>query len=132
MPDSKGLGIDKKGRTCGGVSHMSQGHISFKIFKDLLIEYIRDQTHGLVLNNPLAVRNRNASAFLTPVLKGIETEIGQLGRLFMSIDGKDAALLLGAVGRHESIMVVCHVHHEYFVLRMQLLRNGVVNKNLAV
>ena len=45
--------------------------------------------------------------FLTPVLQGIESQIGQIGRLRMTVDTKNAAFFMklvhGCIGKMEGI-----------------------------
>jgi hypothetical protein len=45
----------------------------------------------------LAVRGADASALLSAVLERVETEIGEIGRLGMSVDPEDTAFLVDVV-----------------------------------
>jgi hypothetical protein len=44
-----------------------------------------------MLHNVPAVGSDNACAFLPSVLKGIKTEVGQLGSVLVAVNGEDAA-----------------------------------------
>jgi hypothetical protein len=44
-----------------------------------------------VLHNIPAVGSNNACAFLPPVLKGIKTEVGELGSFLVAVNREDAA-----------------------------------------
>jgi len=82
------LGIDKKRRSCRRIAYMAQGNVSFHLVQDPLVKDVRHQAHGLVLQNTPAIRHHDPCTFLPPVLQGVESEIGQFGRLFMAVDGK--------------------------------------------
>ena len=45
-----------------------------------------------MLHHVPAVGSDNAGALLSPVLKRVKPEVGQLGSLFVAIDREDAAL----------------------------------------
>jgi hypothetical protein len=48
-----------------------------------------------------AVRNTHASTLLASMLESIKSEIGETGRIFVSINSEDAALLLWSAIRDD-------------------------------
>ena len=89
---------------------MSQGHVSGERSQDVFVKHLRDQAHALVRPHPGPVRGHNSGTLLSPVLQGIQTEIGQLGRLRVPVDGKDAAFILGPVRGGVTPMGICMDH----------------------
>jgi hypothetical protein len=53
--------------------------------------------HVLLAGHGLAVRNSDASAFLPPVLQGIKAQVGQFGRLRVTINCEDPAVVVKLV-----------------------------------
>ncbi len=81
------------------VSVMSDSHISRQSLKPLLSKYIRNETHGLFNIELSAVRRTYPCPFLPPVLKSVETKIGEVGCLSMVKHSKYPAFLTNVVER---------------------------------
>ena len=61
---------------CGGITHMTDGNsASAELCKLFRVEYFVYQTYSLVIIEHAAVVYNDAAAFLSPVLKCIESEI---------------------------------------------------------
>ena len=60
------------------------------------VEYIRHEAHALVGIDGSLPGNGNTRALLSPVLKGIKAEIGQLGGFGMIADTENTAGLPGS------------------------------------
>ncbi len=58
-------------------------------------ENLRHQAHRLVQGHAPAIARSDARAFLAPVLEGVKAEIGQLGRVLVTVNAADAALMGG-------------------------------------
>ena len=70
--------------------------------KMVLAEDLGDQSHALVdaEGGSVAAARRDAGTFLTAVLEGEEAVVGQEGRILVTEDGEDSALVLRTVIRH--------------------------------
>ena len=82
--DHEGLGIDDGALPCGGIAVVAYGHGSFETGQPLGGEYLRHQAHAPFQIKVFPVGGGNARAFLSPVLKGIETQICQIGGFGMA------------------------------------------------
>ena len=70
------------------------------------VEDLRDQSHVLEDQDLRPVAHCDARGFLSAVLQGIQSEIGELGDLFArSPDTEDAAGVLGALLSGEQVVV---------------------------
>ena len=58
-----------------------------------MAEDICDQPHGLMLAQALAVGGDDARRFLSAMLKGVQSKIGELLRLGVGVDGDYAAFI---------------------------------------
>jgi hypothetical protein len=70
---------------------MTDGTFSRESLQNILSEDLRDQSHLAVMMELSIVRGDDPSTLLTTMLKGIETEIGEIGRFKMIINPKDTA-----------------------------------------
>ena len=67
------------------------GYVSRQMHENFLGKYIGHQPHAHMTVD-LAIRPRGyARAFLSAMLEGVKTEIGQTGRFLMSADAENAA-----------------------------------------
>ena len=65
--------------------------------KDRAAEHLRHQAHAPVRVKGLAVVGDNASAFLTPVLQGVQAVVSQFSRVGMSVNAEDTTIVLWIV-----------------------------------
>ena len=87
----EGLAVGKDGRARRGVPDMADGGAALEFFELVHVEHVGDQPHALVGHDPAVVDHGDAGAFLPPVLKGVESEIRDLGGLGMAMDAENAA-----------------------------------------
>ena len=74
---------------------MPDGDMPAKLIQDALIEGLSHKPHSGMHSNPSAIGGSNASALLTPMLKGIEGEIGQPGHILArGINAEDTTTLM--------------------------------------
>jgi hypothetical protein len=76
---------------------MPDGQVPWQAFNDFGGKDFVHVTHALLAGQGLAVRNRDAGAFLSPVLEGIEAQIGQLCRLSVAINREHPAVVVKLV-----------------------------------
>jgi hypothetical protein len=72
---------------------VTDAEVSGKGLEVFLAENFGDQTHATMLVDPAAIAGNYTGTLLPPMLQGIETEIGELGRIFMTEDPAYAALI---------------------------------------
>ena len=89
--DDKWLGIVQNGASGGGIPDMADGAGAVQKLQAGFFKDIRNQPHSLVSDDLLVLDHGDARAFLTPVLKRIEPEVGQPGRIRMTVDAEQAA-----------------------------------------
>jgi hypothetical protein len=99
-----GLGIGQLGRPGGGIAHVADGLVPLQLTELDLIEAVRHQPHLAHGVDGFAVGGRDAAAFLAPVLKRVQAQIGHLGGFFVAPDAEHAAgfarlVVLGVVRR---------------------------------
>ena len=93
-----GLGI-QQGRIAGRrISGVADSQNAAQRSQHVMAEDIRDQPHGLVLAQPLAVRGDDARRFLSTMLESMQSEISKLLGLRMGVDGDHAAFITKFVG----------------------------------
>ena len=76
---------------------MSYRKVAFKAIEDIFGEYFRYQPHGFMLRCLAAVRGYNAGAFLSTMLQGIESEIGESGSIRVAKNTTDSTFIFGAI-----------------------------------
>jgi hypothetical protein len=67
---------------------VANGTASGQLVEVWCVEHIRYQPHTFVRDNEIIPNNRNACAFLPPVLQGVQTEIADTGGFRVSVDAK--------------------------------------------
>jgi hypothetical protein len=75
---------------------MADGTQAAQLFQVMHFKDIGNQAHALVAYDGFILADRDAGAFLSPVLQGVEPEIGQLRGVRMSVDAKKPAGLTGS------------------------------------
>ena len=81
------------------ISGVPDGENTAQRSQYFMAEDIGNQTHGLVLAQAFAVRGDDARRFLSAMLEGVESEIGELLRLGMGVDGDHATFFTKFVER---------------------------------
>ena len=77
----EGLGVDEHGGAGGGIAHVADGQMPGEPIQDPGVEDLGHQPQAPVHADPFAVAGDDAAGFLAPVLEGVETEIGDPGRV---------------------------------------------------
>ncbi len=108
VADTKWLCVDEHGGASGGIAHVANTEMSLQAGKDFFVENFAHQPHALMMPHQSTISNTDAGAFLAPVLEGVKTKVSEAGSVFVSVNGKDAALFFGStVGNyHMSWMVL--------------------------
>jgi len=73
---------------------MSNGHGPGEALQMRFGEDLRHLAHAALRVKPRPVRGDDAGRLLASVLKGVEAEVGQVGRLRVSEDPENAALVV--------------------------------------
>ena len=89
----KRLRILELARAGGGISHMANGTMTREPPEARLTKDIGHEAHRLLEVDRLAVGTGNPRRLLTPMLQGVETQVGQIRCLWVPIDTEDAALV---------------------------------------
>lgn len=90
----------------GGVAGMTDRDMALERTQRRFVEDLRDQSHVLEDQDLGPVAHCDARGFLSAVLQGIQSEIGELGDLFTrSPDTEDATSVLGAFLSGEQVVV---------------------------
>src|SRR5215475_5312388 len=76
---------------------MTDGDVPAQGREHGLVEDLGNQAHVLEDDDPAAVADRDAGGLLTPVLQGVQAEVGQLGDVF--VVGPDAEYPASVPGR---------------------------------
>ena len=87
----KRLGVLQEGRAGCGVPYVPHRRIPGELLQDRRVEDIAHQSHPFVDLGFLPVGGDDPRALLTPVLQGIETQIGKMGSLRMPEDPEHPA-----------------------------------------
>src|SRR5437867_6442606 len=74
---------------------MPDGHLADQVVQHVYIENLRDQTHSLELAELPAVTSDDAGAFLPAVLEGVQTVVGQLGGVRVTVDAEHPTVMFG-------------------------------------
>lgn len=74
---------------------MADGQMAREPVQHRLVEDVRHQSQALMLPDLVIIAGNYAARFLTAVLQGVETEIGQAGGFGMAVDAEDATVFLG-------------------------------------
>src|SRR4051812_5630612 len=98
-----GLGIAFVAVAGGGVTRVADCIRTSQTGERVFIIDIRDVSHGFMRVNMVAIGRRDPSAFLSPMLKGIQSEICQTRRVGMIRNSKDPT------HRRISLSVVNHL-----------------------
>ena len=78
---------------------MSDGGVARQPMEYLLGKHLGHVTHCLIARQLVPIRGDDASAFLPAVLEGIQTQVGQLGRLGVPVDGENPTVVVELVVR---------------------------------
>ncbi len=97
----KRLGIGQQRRTGGGIAHMTDGQMTLRAFSVCFLEDLADQPHVLVFAHLATVGHHDPGAFLAAVLQGVESEVGELGRIRMVVDAENTAFLSPSSGDND-------------------------------
>jgi hypothetical protein len=73
---------------------MADGEVPGKPLQPLFIENIRNEAHRFFEMDIFPVRRAYAGTFLAAVLKGIKSEIGEVGGFRMPVDAKNTAFFI--------------------------------------
>ena len=92
------LGVADVRRTRGGIAGMPHRHVPDQAVQDIALEDLGHQAHALVLAELAAVAGDDAGTFLATVLEGVEAEVGELSRVRVAKNPKDAAVMFGVGG----------------------------------
>jgi hypothetical protein len=88
-----------------GVTAVPDSDMSLQRLQSGLIEYLRDQAHVLVDQDPTAVADGYPGGFLTAVLQRVKAEVGQFGDVFAwPPDAEHAARVLRPLLAGEQLM----------------------------
>ena len=91
---------------CVAVSHMTYGHLSWKIFKFLLIEDLSHKTITLhAMKNTFRINCRNTTALLSAMLKSVQAIICKACSIFYAIYSKYTAFVVQLI---VSIFTITH------------------------
>ncbi len=98
MVHHKGLSIEQHGISGSGIAHMADGRSPFDPFQIMHIENFRHQAHAFVGKNFIvdAPVHGYARTFLAPVLKGIQSEIGDFGSFRVLVQPEHPAFIFRA------------------------------------
>src|SRR5581483_676174 len=97
--DGKRLGIPEVGVPCRGITGMPDGGVALQAANHVLREHLIHVPHSLASHQLRAVRDRDSSALLSSMLKGIQTQICEFGSFGMAIHGNNAAVVVELVVR---------------------------------
>ena len=92
-----GLHIFQDAASCCRISVMSDGYMPGQSLEPLLGKYVRNKTHGFFRIKLFPIGGAYAGTFLTSVLQGVKTEVGEVGRLRVIEYSKYSALLTNIV-----------------------------------
>jgi hypothetical protein len=88
--DDDRLGVEQRARAGGRIAGVAYCPLAVEPGKCATTEDVGHMTHTPVEMYPLPVPGDDAGALLAPVLKSVEAQIGEVGRVFVVIDAKDA------------------------------------------
>jgi hypothetical protein len=97
--DLQGLGVLQVRVSGCGVTRMPDGKMSGQAFYDIGGKDLVHVTHTPHTSQGLTVGNGNAGAFLPPVLEGVQPQVGQFGRLRMTINRENSAVVMKLIIR---------------------------------
>ena len=99
--DHDGLNVLDDRRAGGRIADMADGRASRERPEDILVaEYVRHESHAFVGMETGPVRGNDTAAFLPPVLKGVESQVGQVGCFRMVENAENAAFFFWLVKVH--------------------------------
>jgi len=77
---------------------MPDGPTAFKLLEPPLVsKHVSQQPHASMSKQVLAVGTDNSRRFLTPVLKGVQAQIGQFSGTGVAMKGHNPTLVAGLV-----------------------------------
>ena len=88
---------------------MPDGGVADEGFEGVGAEDIRHQTHLLMGMDAAVVQCANTCGFLSPMLQGVDSEVGDFGGFRMAPDAEHAALIMGFIVRQELVRIDCIV-----------------------
>ena len=94
----------------GGIARVPDGQFAGQLVQHSGREDIGDMTHLADTVDGAAVAGRNPSAFLSPMLKSVQAEIGEIGGFGMAVNGENATLFVEFVEvkvRHQATADRC-------------------------
>src|SRR5215471_4175282 len=89
--DDNGLSVAFVTVAGGGVSRVADSVYAFELVDDIFGENVRDIAHRFMSMDLVAVRRRNARAFLASVLQSVQSQVRHLRCVGMIRDPKDSA-----------------------------------------
>ena len=97
VPHNQGLSVGAVGVSRCGVPHVSHGNIALtKICKGVLVENLVNQSQILVVGENSPVVYHDSARFLSPVLQGVQTDVGLHCRVhgLIAVYGEYAAFFM--------------------------------------
>ena len=95
--DHDRLSVEQRFVACGGVARVTDGEIAGKRIQDSRGEDFFDFTHGAVEIELASVAGDDAGGFLAAMLEGVESEVGELGGLFVAEHAEDATVVVEVI-----------------------------------
>ena len=95
-----GLGVGQQALAHGGVSNVRRGRQARQPFQLLVAEDLGDVAHAPFLMQARPIGRDDPGRLLASMLEGVETQVGVAGRLGVSGDAEDAALVVKLVLVH--------------------------------
>jgi hypothetical protein len=82
---------------------VADGGMAGELLDPLLGEDIGDEPHGLFTEQLLAVRGHDAGGLLSPVLEGVQSQVGEVGGIGMPVNPEHPAFFMEPVehGLHQ-------------------------------
>ena len=84
----EGLGIAQVGTPRGGIAHMPHGGLAGQALKIGFRKHVGHKPHALVFMHAARVARNDARAFLAAMLLGVQAEVGQTGRILVSVNAE--------------------------------------------
>ena len=89
-----GLRVEQRGIAGGGITGVADGESPREAGECAFSKDIGHQAHAFVQVHVHAIGGGDASRLLTAMLQSVQSQVGELGRLRMAIDGKDATFVI--------------------------------------
>ena len=98
VADDQRLGVAADSGAAGGVTGVADSHLAVsQLVQDLPVEDVGNQTQILVYIDDAPVVDRDAAAFLSPMLESVEGHVGDRGDVRVlpgGVDAEDAAFFM--------------------------------------